>query len=150
MLTLNSESRCRMLDQDIIHRYIHGGRGIVTLEAPSGKSHMYAFYRPKNDSIFPEDIIFVYAVHDRCKLYYIGMLGGDCFRLTHNSRYLSDTEIVKGAKYIVNMSNVVGFAQRSKMKLFHEGVCCRCGRALKTEKSLQQGIGSKCLKLCSI
>lgn len=146
MIKLNEQYRHRMIDRDIIHRYIIGGRGIVTLEAPSGKSHTYAFKRPINASEFPDDVIFVYAVHDKEKLFYIGMMEGLNFRLTHNSRFLEDTEIVRGAQYIVKMASYEGLAERSKMNLYHEGICCRCGRPLTSEKSIEEGAGPKCLR----
>ena len=146
MIKLNEQYRHRMIDRDIIHRYIIGGRGIATLEAPSGKSHTYAFKRPLNASEFPDDVIFVYAVHDKEKLFYIGMMEGLNFRLTHNSRFLEDTEIVRGAQYIVKMASYHNLAARSKMKLYHEGICCRCGRLLTSEKSIEEGAGPKCLK----
>lgn len=146
MIKLNEQYRHRMIDRDIIHRYIIGGRGIVTLEAPSGKSHTYAFKRPVNASEFPDDVIFVYAVHDKEKLFYIGMMEGLNFRLTHNSRFLEDTEIVRGAQYIVKMASYEGLAERSKMNLYHEGICCRCGRPLTSQKSVEEGAGPKCLR----
>lgn len=146
MIKFNESYRHQMTDRNIIHRYIIGGRGIVTLEAPSGKSHTYAFKRPLNASEFPDDVIFVYAVHDKEKLFYIGMMEGLNFRLTHNSRFLEDTEIVRGAQYIVKMASYNDLASRSKMKLYHEGICCRCGRPLTSEKSVEQGAGPKCLK----
>ena len=144
MITLNKQFRTQITDSHILHRYIHGGRGILTLEAPSGKSHTYAFRKPNNASEFPDDVIFVYALHDECKLFYIGMMENGIFRLTHHSRFLEQNEIVKGAKYIVKLSHKPKF--NSPMKLYHEGICCRCGRPLTAESSLKQGIGKNCKK----
>lgn len=136
----------RMTDSATIYRYIHGGRGVVDLIAPSGNFHTYAFRRPLNSSEFPDDIIFVFAVHEDTKLLYIGVLDGDQFRLTQNSRFLEDTDIVKGAKWIVKMSKNPKFAAESKMMLRHLGMCGRCGRHLTDEKCLQIGFGKKCLQ----
>lgn len=147
MIRLNEEYRHQMTDNSIICRYINGGRGVVTLEAPSGKSHTYMFRKPINSSEFPEDVVFVYAVHDKEKLFYIGMIEDRYFRLTRNSRFLEDTEIVKGAKYIMRMAYIPHHAEQSSMKLYHEGICCRCGRPLTTEKSVDAGVGKKCEQL---
>lgn len=144
-MKLHEESRHRMIDKDTIFRYITGGRGVVTLEAPSGKSHTYAFRKPLNSSEFPEYIVFVYAVHEKEKLFYIGMMEDGWFRLTKNSRFLNDTEIVRGARYIMKLSR--NGAENSKMKLYHEGVCCRCGRPLDAKDSIERGVGKTCLKL---
>ena len=145
MIKINAECRHQMTDCNIIYSYIHGGKGIVTLEAPSGKSHMYAFYRPRNSDEFPNDVIFVYAVHNLQKLFYVGMIEQDKFRVTRHSRFLEDNEIVKGVSYIMKMAQ--GKITKSPMKLYHEGICCRCGRPLPHEKSVKQGIGSRCNKL---
>lgn len=139
-----------MKDRQIIHRYIHGGSGIVDLIAPSGKKHSYAFLKPRNPTTFPDDVIFVYAFHNYEKLFYVGMIEGNVFRRTKNSRFLTDTEIVKGAKYINDMANIEGFAERSPMLLKHLGMCARCGRKLTDEKSLRAGIGKKCSKKLKI
>lgn len=140
------DSRHLMTDSSTIWRYITGGRGVVTLEAPSGKSHTYLFRKPIATSEFPDDVIFVYAVHED-KRFYVGMLEGKFFRLTRNSRFLPDTEIVKGASYIVKMAINPGL--KSRMKLYHLGICCRCGRKLTTKKSMEEGVGPKCKKcLC--
>ena len=67
-----------------IYNYIHGGRGVVKLEAPSGKSHNYVFTKP-NDPTFPDDVLFVYALHDKTQKFYVGMIEKDKFRLTKHS-----------------------------------------------------------------
>lgn len=101
---LYPESSHRLRTCEDIRNYIYGGRGIVTLKAPSGKQHTYAFYKPMNSEGFPDDIRFVYAIHECRQKFYIGMIENEIFRLTRNSRFLPDTEIVKGAKYIMRMS----------------------------------------------
>lgn len=133
-------------DREIIHKYIHGGRGVVELVAPSGKKHTYAFLKPKDPTTFPDDVIFVYAFHNYEKLFYIGMIEEDVFRQTRHSRFLPDTEIVKGARYINQMANIENFAISSPMTLNHLGMCARCGRALTDEKWLKLGVGKKCMK----
>ena len=146
MIKINQKGR-HLLDSKYIYQYIHGGRGIVTLEAPTGKSHTYAFFRPLDPSEFPDDILFVYAVHNGCKLFYIGMIEQDVFRITKHSRFLNDNEIVKGARYIVKMSLDSRLVDNTPMKLYHEGICCRCGRKLNSDNSKISGTGPKCNKI---
>lgn len=140
------ESKTQLKSAEVIYNYIYGGRGILTLEAPSGNSHSYAFYRPQNKSSFPDDIIFIYAAHNNDKLFYIGMLERDAFRLTRNSRFLEDTDIVKGAKYIVKMAHRQSLCDSTPMKIYHEGMCARCGREITDENSKEVGFGPKCRK----
>ena len=66
------------------------------------------------------------------------------FRLTNHSRFLPDTEIVRGAKYIMKMAFTEDL--QTPMKLYHEGVCCYCGRQLTSKRSIKTGIGPKCRK----
>lgn len=138
------ENKGLLTDPDAITQYIHGGRGIVMLQSPSGKSHTYMFSKPVNPSTFPDDVIFVFAVHEGVKQFYIGMIELDEFRLTKHSRFLPDTEIVRGAQYIIRMAD--HYIENNKMQLWHMGVCARCGRKLSTEKSILTGIGPKCMR----
>lgn len=139
------ESSHRLSTAEDIKNYIYGGRGIVTLTAPSGKSHTYIFAKPKNTDVFPDDVLFVYALHEGIKQFYVGMVEKGRFRLTHNSRFLPDTEIVKGARHIMKMATTPGL--ETPMEITHNGVCCFCGRKLSSEKSIITGIGPKCKKL---
>lgn len=141
MIKTYPESRYQLTDPSVIRQYLYAGKGIVTLESPSGKSHTYLFQKPKDESTFPEDVRFVYAVHDNEKLFYIGMIEDGSFRLTRHSRFLPDNEIVKGARYIWDMAH---HRKDGRMKLYHEGVCGRCGRQLTQHKVLETGIGRKC------
>ena len=142
MIHLYHESSGELKGRQAIYEYIHGGRGIVTLVSPSGQQHTYQFSRPSERDSFPEDVIFIYAIHDGIKRFYIGMVEQDKFRLTAHSRFLPDTEIVKGANYIMRMASEPNLS--TPMKLYHEGMCCFCGRQLTSDKSISTGIGPKC------
>lgn len=134
-------------DSTIINRYIRAGKGEVILQAPSGTAHKYLFAFPKQKEDFPEGTVFVYAVHDDRK-FYLGMLSdeGDGFRRTARSYFNEDTDIVKGAKYITRMAKDQALVDRTVMRLYHTGKCCRCGRALEDDIAIHEGIGKKCLK----
>lgn len=139
------ESTTEIKDLDVLRDYIHGGKGVIMLESPSKASHNYMFSKPANESDFPDDYIFVYAVHDN-KRFYVGLMESDKFRLTKNSRFLEDTDIVKGAKYIVNLMNNENKFNQRKMTLYHCGCCARCGRELTSAESRSRGFGKKCYK----
>lgn len=143
------ESSYRFTDSNDLNNYIMGGRAVVTLEAPSGIKHTYMYAVPRNSDSFPPDIRFIYALHDTKELY-IGMIEMGKFRLTRNSRFLSDTDIVKGANYIEHMRYSQAFLDKSPMKIYHEGVCARCGRKLQDSKSIKLGFGPKCKKMLKV
>ena len=139
-----------MTDSKVIYRYLHGGKGEVTLVSPrSWKAHSYKFLKPSNDREFPEDTIFVYVMHEGRRMY-LGMLSGSDFRRTAKSSFNEDTEAMKGARFIVKMANRQDLVDTKGMLLYHSGKCCYCGRQLDTPKSLAQGIGKKCLQKYNI
>ena len=146
MFKVYPDSSKQFESSELITDYIYGGRGIMKLESPSGVHHYYMFQKPADSEAFPDDVIFVYAIHDFEKKFYIGMIEQGKFRLTRNSRFLSDTDIVKGAYFIMKMSNSQKLVDETKMMLSHMGMCARCGRELTTDKSIESGIGPKCRK----
>lgn len=144
MFNVYPESSNKFESSEAITNYIYGGRGIMKLQAPSGVHHYYMFQKPADRDAFPDDVVFVYAIHDFEKKFYIGMIEQGKFRLTRNSRFLPDTDIVKGAFYIMKMSKSQKLVDSTPMSLSHMGMCARCGRELKTDKSIQLGYGRKC------
>lgn len=144
MIHIYPESRHQLVGSDSIRKYLYAGKGIVTLESPTGVSHTYLFKKPAQQEEFPNDVRFVYAVHNNEKLFYVGMIEAGSFRLTRNSRFLPDTEIVRGARYLWKMTYG---PYDTRMKVYHEGVCGRCGRKLTQDSSLKTGLGKKCQRI---
>lgn len=141
------KSAHQLVGAQTIKNYIYGGRGVVTLKAPSGKQHSYVFKKPQEHSAFPDDVLFVYALHEGRTQFYVGMVERGSFKLTGASRFLPDTEIVRGAYYIMRMANEPTLI--THMKLYHEGMCCFCGRELTSAKSIEIGVGPKCKRRLS-
>ena len=137
--------RFRITSKDALRNCIYGGHGTVCLVSPSSKAHTYRFNKPLNRDDFPDDVYFVYVLHET-KYFYIGMIERNKFRLTKNSRFGEDTESVKGAKYLMQMSSDDAFFTKSPMKVFHSGRCAICGRRMRSKKSIENGVGPKCLR----
>jgi hypothetical protein len=144
MVIHNYDKECILKDNKIIWNIIHGGKGELTLIAPSGNAHTYKYLRPRSHD-FPEDVIFVYAMHEGTK-FYLGMIERGKFRLTRNSRFDLDTEIVRGAEYIMKLAESPILAVTSPMVLIHNGRCAKCGRELTQPKWKAIGFGRKCNK----
>ena len=145
MITSTYQEDFKITDSEKLQMFISGGKGVIILVAPSGKSHTYQFCKPQNKLNFPEDVIFVYCIHEDTR-FYLGTIERGKFRLTRNSRFENDTEVVKGAYYIVKMSKNPELLKNSKMRVYHNGRCAKCGRELSSEKAVEFGIGPKCLK----
>lgn len=135
--------RYRIESAETLRNCMVGRYGIVCLVAPTGKAHTYKFMKPREEAMFPDDVRFVYALHETA-YFYLGMIEKDKFRLTQHSRFEDDTETVKGAKYLMKMANDESFFASSPMKCYHSGKCSVCGRKLVGEKSIKAGIGTKC------
>lgn len=139
------ESSYELRGADNIRNYLLGGKGVVTLQSPSGIHRTYAFNRPRYQEQFDEGTMFIYAQVSSGVWNYVGMLTPEhIFRVTRNSRYELDHPITKGAAYIVKMMN--GRITDTPMILYHCGVCSICGRKLTDPKSIAIGMGPKCRK----
>lgn len=145
MFNLYPELSKDFTDSKVLLDYLNGGKAVVRLEAPSGKSHTYLYKRPENPGEFPNDVRFVYAVHNETQLFYLGMVENGRFRLTRNSRYAPDTDIIRGAYYIQRLANEQSLLDESPMKIYHLGTCAKCGRKLESEEARNIGFGRKCL-----
>lgn len=135
-------------DSKIIDRFIHAGKGELTLASPrTWHAHSYRFEFPANRAMFPEGTIFVYVLHNEHKMY-IGMLDDELgVRCTNRSVFVETTEAVKGARYIVKMARSQELVDRQDMLIYHSGRCCRCGTKLRSENAMLQGMGRSCLKM---
>lgn len=135
-----------MDNSENIYRYIHAGKGRLTLVAPTLKAHEYTFEFPSTPSDFDEGTIFVYVLHDGHRMY-VGKLTNAGVNITRSSKFGPDTEAYKGANYIARMSMSQELVDKTPMKLYQSGKCCMCGREMAADKTLKQGIGPKCAKI---
>lgn len=148
-MEINKEFR-GLLKGENIRNYIEGGHATITLESPSGRHYTYAFNKPVNPSAkyrTTPDFRFV-KVHFDGDWIYIGTYrnnGVSQFNATKTGLLPEWHEAVKGAYYIIKMCNNPDLD--TPMSLYHEGVCCRCGRKLTDPKYIKLGIGPKCAKM---
>lgn len=137
------DEKYRITDAGMLQEFLCGGQAELTLVGPAGTAHKYLFARPKNSDDFPPDIRFVYVIHED-KRFYIGMLEQGVFRCTAHSKFDESCECVKGARYIVLLSNNQILLNTTKMKLYQSGKCARCGRELDSDNAIKIGFGKKC------
>lgn len=143
------DNTCRLKTKEEIRDYVEGGKGVFTLYSPTGNYRTYSFRRPVED-IFKDDEFYEGALFVYCRVssgvwMYVGMYCNNKFRMTQASRFPSNHPITKGARYIVRMMNN-DLAASGPMEIYHEGVCCVCGRKLTHPKSIRRGVGPQCKK----
>lgn len=147
MIDRNIDTANQIHSSDTIRNYVYGGGGALILEGPSGTSHVYKFQQPNPVDQFPDDVRFVYALHEDIsgdKLFYIGMVSKGQFKLTRHSRFLVDTPIVRGAYYIIRLMNYQQLLDSTPMKIYHNGRCCFCNKPISSAKSIELGYGRQC------
>ena len=138
------ESSYQLEDHVTLKNYILGGKGIITMKSPTGKQKTYAFNKPRNEDKFDEGTIFVYRKTDTNTWLYVGMITPYFkFRLTRASTWDTDNENVNGVRYLLKVADG---EIKSKMEIYHCGVCAVCGRRLTHWKSILRGVGPKCRK----
>lgn len=141
-MSIHNENSHVLEGKDIILQYIKGGKGVVTLESPTGKHHTYVFKRPRESGVFSNDCLFIYCLVDKHEEY-VGMMNKYGVKLTRQSRFKQTSEQFKGAKYIYRMATS---DFETPMVLYHEGICSCCGRKLTDPESITRGIGPRCLQ----
>lgn len=139
------DDKLRIRNSAMLNEFIHSNQGELILVGPADTAHTYIFARPRNAEDFPPDVRFVYARHEDRK-FYLGVLEGNQFRCTHNSKFDESCESVLGAKYIVKLANNQNLLNWTAMQLYQSGKCARCGRALDSGFGLEHGFGKSCWK----
>lgn len=137
------ESSHEISDVDRLQTYITSGQGVITLENPETSVHKtYAFNDPRHKDRFTDGTIFIYYHSSSGYWLYVGMLRYGNIRVTKASNFYSDNPVYLGAKYIVDVAN--NRRRNTKMKIYHCGMCCVCGRKLTSPRSILEGIGPRC------
>ena len=144
-MTLNSIMSHELIGKDAIFNYVTGGHAVVTLQSESGIHHTYSFHAPKERKP-GEDTLFISTLVDSNTWVYVGMYKNKDFHFTKASAYSKDSAIVKGIAFILKLMLKDGFHD-DRMHLYHEGVCCRCGRPLTNPASIALGIGPTCAEM---
>ncbi len=77
---------------------------------------------------------------------YLGIIptGLKAFRLTAKSKMNLESGPVKALSWA--LTNFERGTMPIKLRFFHEGRCCRCGRALTVPASIESGWGPECVK----
>lgn len=141
----SNEFRGNMMRIESITEYIKGGRGMFTLQSSSGKHITYKITSPKHCEPNKEKPLWVSVLSGDNIFQFLGTVWPSEMKYFHSPKAKPslNSDSVKGIKWLINHSK-----QKQnlpiEMKFWHEGVCCRCGRALTHPESIENGIGPVC------
>ena len=134
-----------------IEAYVLGGRGKITIESIKTGAHFTYRFRIPKETRNGDKPIFVSVLtgsDNTSNFTFIGTLWGTVWgiRYQHSrkSRIGSYANSVKAFDWIIRHLNQ-NIELHDKARIFHEGICGRCGRTLTVPESIKNGIGPVCL-----
>lgn len=147
------------LSQDKLLEFMTSSNAIFSIKSLKTDKHFtFRLSAKKNQINDNPDFLFVsvlngsdntsnYAYIGYLKRFQVGENSGWYFTYGDKSKIGSEAPSVVAFKWIIDCINSGKLMQN--VLIWHEGVCCRCGRKLTAEKSSDNGIGDYCAKLKS-
>lgn len=135
----------KQLETSRIKSYVLAGNAVITLESGiTGKHFTYKITHSKND----DNLYFVKCLRgaDNSTDYtYIGCYYADTKYFYPDKKY-KGIETYGWPKSLQAINYLFRFLDNvpDKLKVYHEGKCCVCGRRLTTPESIELGIGPEC------
>ena len=134
-----------------IKRFLFAGNSTITLE--SVKTGVWFTYKI-NENKKGKDVRFFVKVltgNDNTKSFtYMGTIyGGKVFKLNDSSRISAEAQSYKAFQLFFTNLMYYQFVNVN-MKVYHSGVCGRCGRKLTVPESINEGLGPECRGLVPV
>jgi hypothetical protein len=134
-----------MRNQITDYKFFHGGKAIFTVSNPQGDHYTFKIHKPIKSAPF---FVTLLTGPDNTQDYvYMGLFIPQHVevRLTEKSKYKEDSTPVKVIRWAIKrVYEKKPFPQGYAIQ--HEGKCCRCGRMLTDNESIERGIGPECAK----
>jgi hypothetical protein len=148
MFETAAEMAGRFADPDAAVRYILAGKATITLRsAKTGTRFTYEIEREAEEG----KVCWVRVLtggDNSADFQYLGMLNERReFKATKKSTALKDT--TSFAAFDWSWRQLSGKRLPSKLEVWHEGSCGRCGRKLTVPESIADGLGPECRKKVS-
>jgi hypothetical protein len=134
-----------------VSAFVHAGRAVFTLEsAKTGKRFTFRVKHPKDKETGKPDrsILFVGALtgpDNTADYTYLGHIRRDLYTHGKKSRISRDAPSALAFEWFYQRV-VTQQIMSPSLKVYHEGKCGRCGRALTVPSSIRSGIGPECAK----
>ena len=129
--------------------FLLAGKSITTfLNSESGNRYTYKISKKKNSE---RDIYFVKVLTGRdneSDYTFFGSIYNNNFKWSQKSSIKEDATSVKVFSYV--FTNLFQNKLDSRIQIWHEGFCGKCGRKLTVPESILNGIGPECAKKLKI
>jgi len=129
-----------------ILRYMKAGRGKVTISnEETGNRYTFKFSNIENGKM--TFVKLLTGANNESDYTYVGVLTDNGIKLTSASKVTAEAPSYRAFNWVIrHLSTLDKYPQ---VKVYHEGVCGRCGRTLTTPESIKSGIGPECGKRMS-
>lgn len=128
--------------------FLLAGKAVFTIENTETGNRFTYKVKKKDNVDHWENLYFVSVLTgpDNSSDYtYIGTIfGGKEFRETKKSAASASAPSFKVFKWLWSVLGNGGGGLPEKVKFWHEGRCCRCGRTLTVPESIERGVGPEC------
>ena len=144
---MSEKHPARLTTVDAIRKFVLGGNAKFTLVSERTGAR-YTFKVRAADDSSVHFVSTLYGPDNENDYAYMGIIGsrGD-FVITKKSRFTYDSPQALAFGWLWNHLPVGSFdgEELSRgVEFWHEGCCCRCGRALTVPSSIAAGIGPEC------
>ena len=143
------EPDAQFVSPELALRYILGGKGRVTIRSQkTGARYTYKCSQPKKlwrrggEDFYPT-FVKVLSRHDNTaesSYMFIGLIGWDERMYACRGSH-PDAPSYKALDWVLAQ---LGKGEFNGADIWHEGVCCRCGRTLTVPESIMAGLGPIC------
>lgn len=139
------------LSKENIERCALAGHAILTLQNGENKHYTYKItVADDTNNLYFVRLLTSFDNSADSSYVYIGCYFVDSNYFVPAKPYKSSPEFswpkpIRLAKYFFNNLHNMSTTE-SKLKVYHEGKCCKCGRRLTTPESIERGLGPECYK----
>lgn len=138
--------RRELMERDGQRDFVLAGRAVFTIEnTESGNRFTYKVKKKEGPQGILHFVTVLTGPDNSSDYTYIGTIfGGKEFRITKGSAVTENAPSFKAFKWLWGMLNNGKEGLPEKVKFYHEGRCCRCGRVLTVPESIERGLGPEC------
>ena len=142
--------RRELTEKDWQREFLLAGNAVFTIEnTETGNRFTYKVRRKENVDHWEKlHFVMVLTGPDNTSDYtYIGTIfKAEKFRSTRGSAVAENAPSFKAFKWLWEQLGNGGPGLPEKVKFWHEGRCCRCGRVLTVPESIERGLGPECAR----